>query len=400
MTMGKAPHRVVLLTQSTALGGVERMLETLITGLDKENFEAFLVCSEEAELDTFVSNAQAHVRRVIRTPLISVARTSVGPKIDKVVRLAALLRLLHADVAHIHDTGPVGARYVAASCILARVPVIIVTPHTVPPPETSRRARYLTQLFDTLQDWVVVPSHEARSLQAQRLGRRTGKLKVIYNGVDTTLFNPTRHAAACFGPVNDIKVVGTIARLERSKGVEIFLHAAKLIHDAMPQTRFLIVGDGPERTDHERLAHALGLESVVHFTGFKGDVAPYLAGMDVFVFASELTESFGLVVAEAMAIAKPVVASAVGGIPEIVRDGSTGRLVPASDVPSLAAAVMAYLRDPELANRHGQAGLARVQQCFSSAQMVSEYEQLYLAALNRAPGVSPDRMRVVDEDCR
>jgi len=174
--------------------------------------------------------------------------------------------------------------------------------------------------------------------------------------------------------------VVTLARLSPQKGIDTLVTAAGLV----PEAKFLVVGDGPERTALEAQAESLGISSRVSFLGHRRDVPALLASADVFALPS-LFEGLPLSVLEAMAAAKPVVASRIGGTDEAVVDGVTGILVPPSDPAALAQAIRTVLADPQLAARMGGAGRARVHEAFTAQAMARGVEAVYdeLLALPR-----------------
>ena len=167
------------------------------------------------------------------------------------------------------------------------------------------------------------------------------------------------------------------------------MDAAARIQQTNPGVHWIFVGDGELERDLKAQAGRLGLESQVHFTGWRDDIPDVLALGDVFVLPSE-REGFGRVLVEAMAMAKAVVATTAGGIPEIVVDGETGLLVPAAAPAPLADAVRALLDDPARAARLGAAGRARAASMFSLAAHVAAVERVYAEILGagRAPGES------------
>jgi len=194
------------------------------------------------------------------------------------------------------------------------------------------------------------------------------KATVVYNGIplDSAEFRIQNSEfgiseavrAECEFPA-DAPLIVTAGRLETQKGLSYLLEAAALVQRELPAARFLIVGDGPLLQRLRAQAEQLGLAKVVRFTGWRDDVLRLIRAADVFCLAS-LWESFGLVLAEAMSLSKPVVATNVDGIPEVVANGDTGLLVPPRDPPALAAALLTVLRDAALAARLGQAGRQRV----------------------------------------
>ncbi|MBI4355800.1 MAG: glycosyltransferase [Candidatus Omnitrophica bacterium] len=176
--------------------------------------------------------------------------------------------------------------------------------------------------------------------------------------------------------------IGAIGRLVPQKGFGDLLEALPSLRAEFPSLRTLIVGDGPLRQRLESQAARLGLTDCVELTGWQEPIEPVLAQTDVVVLPS-LWEGFGLVLAEAMQCGKPVVASRVGGIPELVIDGETGLLVPSADAAALAHALRRILRDRAWAEQLGRAGRHRVAEQFPVGRMVEQLDTLYMEALNR-----------------
>jgi glycosyltransferase involved in cell wall biosynthesis len=175
-------------------------------------------------------------------------------------------------------------------------------------------------------------------------------------------------------------VVVTVGRLYRQKGLKYFLESAARIHQVAPRVRFWIAGEGVLRERLEARIRRLGLENVVTLLGQQPDVAAIMAASDVFVMPS-LGEGLSNVLLEAMTLAKPVVATRVGGTPEVVRDGETGWLVPPREPAALAAAILKVLRDPDLAARVGVSGRDLVARRFSAARVAPRMAATYGQAI-------------------
>jgi len=171
-------------------------------------------------------------------------------------------------------------------------------------------------------------------------------------------------------------VIGCAARLVLAKGIVYLLEAVRLLRPEIPQVRLEIAGSGPEQARLQTQARRLGLEGCVCFLGWRADVRDLMSQWDVFVLPS-LEEGFGLAAAEAMAAGLPVVASAVGGLQEIVQDGETGYLVPPRDPVLLAARLRSLLLNPGLQNAMGTAARARVREQFSPPKMVHAITEIY-----------------------
>src|SRR5439155_23841531 len=185
-------------------------------------------------------------------------------------------------------------------------------------------------------------------------------------------------------------VIAVLARLVPFKGIQYFLEAAALIASRVPESRFLVIGDAHPGDDGrayrqqlERYADRLGLSQRLVFTGFRLDVPELLSEVTVSVRPCVSSEGLSNALLESMAAGVPVVATRVGGNPEVVQDGRTGLLVPPRDPHALANAISRLLEDPGLARRFGRAGRDRVAEHFSIEQMVSKTERLYLGLLER-----------------
>ena len=236
-----------------------------------------------------------------------------------------------------------------------------------------------------LADRVVAPSWAV----ARTIPRRD--VSVIPNGVDLERFQPDAQAVVVrdrLGLAGPRPWIGTVGRLQPWKGHHRFLEVAAQLKARVPDARFLVVGgqvftaDPGYPADLQRQADRAGLAGAVHFAGHQADVGPWLAAMDVFVHCAE-AEPFGRVVVEAMAAGRPVVAFADGGVPEIVADGETGRLVPAGDEAAMAAAVAALVADPDAARALGQAGRRRAEVRFGAPGHARAIEAVYAELLGR-----------------
>jgi glycosyltransferase involved in cell wall biosynthesis len=221
----------------------------------------------------------------------------------------------------------------------------------------------------------------ARQVEIEQTGVSPEKVVTIYNGVDAENFSTsgtrtTGQVLQPFGIPTDVPLVGSVGRFRPQKGYADLLVAMKQVKENAPTARLLLVGDAELQADLEAKAMSLGLDEVVTFAGVRTDVPEILTALDVFVLAS-LWEGMPNAILEAMAAGLPVVATAVGGTPEVVVDGVTGLLVPPRDPTALAQAITRLLDDPDLRQRMGRAGRERVLQHFSVEQMVKRTQTLY-----------------------
>ncbi len=284
------------------------------------------------------------------------------------LRLHAFLYFVrkHPDVVNGHNPSAYG---LARMCRVAGRPTLVMTIHGA----ASRSYRRL--LAWPQVDMVIAVSaaaHEA--FVGMHPGFPSERLIIIENGVPLPDLSSAQQADSTSTHAGPILL--SVARLDPIKDFPTLLHAVALIAPAISGLQLLVAGDGPERSRLEQLAAELHLSGTVTFLGFRSDVGRLLADADVFVLSSH-SEGMPLSILEAMAAGLPVVASAVGGTPELVLDAITGLLVPSGDPFALATALDRLCRSPALRNKMGQAARARVAEHFSLDRMARRYLESY-----------------------
>jgi glycosyltransferase involved in cell wall biosynthesis len=366
---------VVHYTDAVAYGGAERMLLTLIEGLDRRRWSPLLY-----------HHGGPAIAPLLEGALAAGVPTRIVPPIQGkrgIARVPALVRQIRTDdpaVFHAHlpwrfrcSRGLVAAR-------LARVPAVMATQQLFVAP-SSRRAVLRHRLLSMAVDrYIAVSNDMARALRPLCV-RADRRVTVVHNAVRADVLDAATDRCGALPEATGRPVVLTLARLDAQKGLEYLVGAAALV----PDTLFLIAGDGGERRRLEALAREKGLAERVRFLGYRDDAHQLLAACDIYVLPS-LFEGLPVSVLEAMAAGKPVVATAIPGTDEAVLHGRTGLLVPPADPQALAGAIRDVLSDPTLARRLGEAGRERVRQHFSAGRMVERvmgvYEEL-LAAKHR-----------------
>jgi glycosyltransferase involved in cell wall biosynthesis len=252
------------------------------------------------------------------------------------------------------------------------------------PPFNWWRHRAAIQLKDLLVNCVVVGNDENRRAFVWHTGRSGSKIAVIHTGIDLTRFEPEvgrREARVEFGYSPERIVVGAIARLEEErKGVASFIDMAAIVGADCPSASFLVVGSGPLKPILELQAEHLNIRDRVAFVGWRGDLERVLAALDVFVMPS-LYEGGPTIVLEAMAMAKAVVATRVGMVPEVITSEETGLIVEAGDSEQLARAVCRLVENTDLRQTIGQAARKRAVRCFSRSQMADRYLELFASSM-------------------
>jgi len=268
--------------------------------------------------------------------------------------------ILHTHNAYPHFHGTLAARW-------QRVPIVLNTRH-------GRRigsdwkSRLYFRLAGLLADRVVAVSDDAAQLCVRDAHLPPQKVQRIWNGIDPQRF-------AFTGPQLGYKAI-SIARLSPEKDFPTLIRAVALAREVVPELTLTIVGAGPDRPRMEATIQELGQSHAIHLLGERQDV-PELLSQSSFFVTSTLTEGISLTLLEAMAVGLPVIATAVGGNPEIVQDGETGLLVPEGNPDQLAAAIIRLCHAEGAWSSYGTAGRRRVEQHFSIHQMVQGYEALY-----------------------
>ena len=289
-------------------------------------------------------------------------------------RLGRVLKQIQPEIVHAHD--PHGVAIAAAAIGFGGLDV-------KPTLVASRRVDFALKM-NALSQWkyrqvaaFLCASDAIRQiLIGQGIPRE--RALTIHEGIDLAHVDaapPVSVREAFWLPTN-APVVGCVGALVDHKGHRYLVHAAADIVRAVPEARIVILGEGDLRDELSRMIHELGLERHVLLPGFRPDVLSLLKAVDVFVMPS-ITEGLGTSILDAMACRKAVVASAVGGIPEVVEDGRTGLLVPPRDASALGSAIVRLLRDPSLAGRLADAGRARVEQRFTADRMVQDTLDVY-----------------------
>ena len=364
--------RVAFVATSMYVGGQERVTVDLVNGLDRERFEpALLLTKDRGPLLDFVRDDVKVDWGFRRGPL--------GPLLA-LPRIQSWLRRWKADCVFTVGLGDkLFLGRIAAR--LANVPVILSGLHSTPGPEHLGRSvvgRWNRHLM-FLNSGVVTVSEDMRDYLIQHDGYPAARCRVLANGVDTEKFRPRPPSAeicAELGVQPDTPVASIVATLRPEKRHDLFLQAAQVVAEQLPETQFLIIGGGPLRAEYESLAEKLGIRERVHFLGSRNDIPDLLALSDVVCLASTDVESAPICMLEAMATGRAQVAPAIGGVPKIIEDGVTGLLVPPGDGKALGEAIYRVLADKALSNRLGEASRARALDRFSLEAMVQSYEDL------------------------
>jgi glycosyltransferase involved in cell wall biosynthesis len=373
--------KLLFFLTSPVRGGIEEVVLTLAQRLDPTEFDLALAAPApllaalepdlaDVEIDTFAVNAES------------------WSQTREVRRLATILRRWRPDLVnpHLFRSTAVGAP-VARWC---GVRAVVETYHGREGwRQGGLRGNFvLDRTIARLLDRVIAVSHAARTFLIEGKGYPPDKVVVVPNGRDLSQFAPGGHRDRVrteLGIADSVSLVGVVGRLEAQKGHRYLLEAWPAVVKAWPDARLVVIGDGSLRAELEQQARETGVAEHVMFLGFRSDIPHLLDAMDGVVLPS-LYEGMPLTAIEASAMARPIVATAVDGTPEVIEDGLTGWLVPPADPPALARALTRMLGDRARAAAVGRAGRARVLERFDLASQVEATAAVYRDVAPRSAG--------------
>lgn len=370
--------RVLYVANSAKIGGGNRVLMDLATGVDRTRFAPLIVTPGDGALAAWAAEQ--------RIPCHAVADGDWAGRAGLLRRAAQLSFTLAArGVRVVHAMAP--GCYRAAGLFGAWLGAVRIC-HLGFPPEPGE-----LQWSFKFGPESVVACYEGQAREVAdrvRRARPACHLTAIPNGVDTRVFAPappsTRDIAWRFGARHVVLIVGHLSKV---KGYPTFLRAAARTAAVLDDCAFVALGGETIQPGYgaylQHLADGLGIRSRVHFLGWQRDVVDVIRAADLVVLPS-LAEGLPIAILEAMACGKPVVATPVNGVPEAVQDGVTGLLVPPSDVDALSAAMLRLLKDPERARQMGEQGRRVAESRFSVGRFVSSVETLYDDLLRRDVG--------------
>lgn len=373
---------ILYVINQLSIGGSEQQLLELTRELDKEKYSPTVVSLSRGGV------IKDEMERAGIPVIVAERKIRIDP--SPIWKLVKTLR--DRKIAIMHSIGFYGGLYGRLAAKLAHVPIIITSERqTMSWTRASHSQIYFwaDRFLARWTDRVIVNANAVARYVTQQKGIVANKVHVIYNGVNLERFDNPLEAAVVKRQLDirdDKSVVGMIARLDPMKDHRNFLQAASFVLQQLPRTVFLIVGEGMLRHELEKFASELNIGSEVIFTGARRDVRDLLSIMDVFVLSSQQGEGCSNAILEAMTMAKPVVATDVGGNAEIVLNASTGCVVPPKNPARLAQAVLKILEDADLRKYFGEMGRKRVEERFSVGRMVSETEKVYEELTHKALG--------------
>jgi len=365
MSARRIPIAIVL--TSFDRGGTERQMTELIRRLDPLRFAVHAVCFRRE--GPWLARVDEKAASVVDFPLGTLRSAHAARQFVRLARWFARHR-----IAVVHACDMYANLFALPAAALARVPVRTGSRRGIVQPSGTPGLLRLQALGYRLAHKVIANS-EAAAAVLRHEGVPADRVAVIANGIDLESLPAAEHRRS-------IRTITTVANLRRGKGHDVLLHAAAGVLQRHPDLTFQLVGDGPLRASLEALAASLGIANRVRFLGHRDDVAAILRASDLFAFPS-LMEAFPNGVMEAMAAGLPVVATRVGGIPELIEDGRTGLLVPANDAAAMRAGIERLLASAGEAGMLATAAREQIARRYSFDWMVSAFERLWLEQLAR-----------------
>ena len=376
-------HKIVFIIDGLGMGGAERLMIPILSHLNQGQFDVRVCVLQSKEGNPLAED----IRRLgVTVDFLEIKRLR---DLSALRRLRKYLidteaSLVHTQLEFSNILGNISAK-------LLRLPSVC-TVHVLPSIEVSAKSKLHQQVewlaLRLFCDRVITVSEETRRHYIAQSGILPKKISTIYNGIDLTHFHELdvdleRVAVRDeFQIPTDANLLVTVAVLRQKKGIEYMIRALPAVLEAHPNTYYLIVGDGAHREMLMAEASKLGVRERVVFAGMRKDIPRILFSSDVFVLPT-LTEALPTVLAEAMASHLPIIASSVGGVPEMVVNGENGILVSPANPIKLSDACNALLGSPEVCASMGKRGWQIVNQKFTINEQVTQLKKLYLEKIRR-----------------
>lgn len=360
--------KILHLHNTSAIGGAEQVILDLAAFIDPERYKSYVGVFRQGEL---VSELR---KREIKFLWLKESTQVYDYKFLK--NIIRIIKQNRIDLIHSHTWGTDFYSYWAS--VILGIPMISTIHNRYYIFEKwSRRFSY--KVFISQIKKIVSVSEDIQSLLREELKLAPQKIKLIYNGIDTRKFEGKKNLEKIRKELNlspDELILGNVGNLREVKDHHTLLLSFGRVSSIFPQAKLLIIGEGELKSSLIKLCTELELENRVLFLGYREDVSSLLNLIDIFVLSSRL-EGCSISILEAMASEKPVVATRVGGNPELILEGKTGFLVPSAEPEKLAEKIILMLKDEKLRRKMGEEGKKRVKEKFSLERMLKNYEELY-----------------------
>ncbi|MBD3156893.1 glycosyltransferase [Candidatus Peregrinibacteria bacterium] len=370
-------------TDTHFYGGAENQMYLLAKFLDKEKYNVILVCSDFEKLKDWATKFESEG--------IEVIKLSVLHKHDPrhYFQLKDLVKSRKIDLMHIHVWNPASCRYAFLAAKKYNMPTVI-TEHD--PFELKGLKSSIKQKLIRHVDSIITVSEANKKMMEHLFPAMLDKLTTIHNGIDVTWFESqllsfsdkkrNEYREKIFNAKENDTVILSVAELHERKGLQYLIKALPEVIEEHPRTILAIAGSGPLRNDLEKMAMREGVMDHVRFLGFQKDIPHIMAASDLFVLPSK-KEAFGLVLLEAGIARVPVVASNVGGIPEIIDHEKTGLLIPPENPRKLAESILTIVNDTLKRDQYSENAYKKIKDTFDAKIMAKKTANLYDEVLNK-----------------
>ena len=372
-------NKIRILHVAQAAGGVDRYIRMLLKYLDKEKFENILVCSQDFHEEDYRDLVDSFEQ-------VEMTRSIGGNDLKAIKEVRTLIKKYNPDIVYAHSS-KAGA--------IARVADIGLKNRCVYNPHgwafnmrcsAKKKAMYtaIEKVAALFCDKIICISDAEKQSALDKKICKEDKLQVIFNGVDIEAYEKGVHGAVKRKELNipeDAFVVGMVGRMSKQKAPDVFIKMAKQVKDEVPNAHFIIVGNGNQEDEIRKYAEDNGFSDSLHITGWVDNPMSYVELFDVACLLSRW-EGFGLALPEYMMAGKPIVASRVDAIPNIIRDGENGLLVEVDDDIGASKAVLRILREDGLRKKIVAQGLEDVHNRFNARRVSEEHSKLFNKEMN------------------
>ncbi len=385
--------KIGYIINSLGYGGVEKYVVDLVNHIDKEKFIPIIFCLQQK------GPLRDSIKRKMTIYEIG-KRKGNDPILP--IRLGRLFR--QEDIAIVHSNNwSTFAESVVARWI-ARAPVMVHIQHGLEMNDAEAKSkikRYkrnrIRQILSHFTDQIVVVSNATKEFVCGEWGTSEKKVRLVYNGVDLSYHKNVgkdkRNIRNQLGIEKDDLIIGSVGRLMRVKNYTCLIKAFGRVSANTRKVKLLIIGDGPEREELTSLIRELNLGDQTILLGHRPDVKELLTAMDIFVLSS-ISEGVSIALLEAMACSLPIVATNVGGNPEVIETNKSGLLANSNDPEALSSAIDMLIADPARRKDLGKNARVRVEERFALRRMVDDYERLYLKLYNKKTNAMKNSVKI------
>lgn len=360
--------RVLHVTHNMAVGGAEVVVTQLIKSMADGRYRSQIVCLDGVvgELGQSLIDSGTRVHCLTRKP---------GFDLSLVFQLRKLVQNEQIDILHCHQYTPFS--YGVLSAAFTGINVVFTEHGRLYPDTWSWKRRIVNQILQIRANTIVAISEATRDALVKYEWFQRSRIKLVYNGISSLSESPVNSSIGDdLGITSADLVIGTVSRLDSIKNQSLMIAAYARLQPEYPHVKLLLVGDGPERAKLEQQIDALGIKDHVIISGFVRDVVSYLSLIDIFLLTS-FSEGTSMALLEAMSLAKPIIATEVGGNVELLNHNETALLVESDDEEGLVMGLRSMLEDSQLRTRLGLGAKAEFIEKFNVSQMTRRYEKLY-----------------------